>query len=615
MDSARTTSRRLQTLLILLLITVHSFLINGYFYSSRFLTVGTYVDPIAAECDQTLFRSSLYVQSLKEKGARLSLLHDFSPYLFCGADLETIALIGWVICLFLTICAVFYLGKTVTGSDIAGYGAALLFNSALNTWTLGSPAIYINFFHHGIQWAAVLNILSLALMLKKRYPLAFFFMGVAWNFHPMSVVFLFLLFLPCCILHIREFGLKAVAACAACFVIPALPLLIKSFRYLGTEWHYGPEWITTVKWTAWYTVFASTWPASYFLKAGLFFFLFLMGLSTLRRNEVKKDVILFVTTIGILCAVASACSDLHPVPFIMKLSLWRTSWIYIILALPCITSLFVTLWDTSLLRRFVIIATFILITGCIHSFPFYYLIPLDMFLFLFLYRQAIERRYQWIYNNSAIFFILLISLCLAYQFLFDGGFIPTVIGLTMVLLFLLLLGWRDKSSSALTSAGTLGTISACLLFLAVLDTGVLLHRGGPEIYYHGSMQGKRDPWADLQRYAGDNSNKDDLFIVPPYLNDFGLYSRRATLSDWAEGSNGLYLDNAFAQQWIERMNDLGWNAMGGEVSGYNGLSTDQIAAAARKHRAAYVVTEKPKQFDLPRCYENSHYILYRAPGA
>lgn len=614
MYSTRTTSKRFPTLLILLLITAHSFLINGYFYSSRFLTVATYVDPIVAECDPTLFRNSLYVQSLEEKNARLSLLHDLSTYIFCDADLETISLVQWSICLFLTLCALFYLGKTVTGSDSAGYGTALLFNTALNTWTLGSPAIYINFFHHGIQWATVLNILSLTLMLKKRYLLAFFFMGVAWNFHPMSVVFLFLLFFPFWIRHIKEFGIKTLGASAACFVIPALPLLIKSFRYLDMEWHYGPEWITTVKWTAWYTVFASTWPARSFVKTGLFFLLFLMGLSTLHRREAKKDIILFVTTIGVLCAIAIACADLYPVPFIMKLSLWRTSWMYVILALPCITSLFVSLWDKSLLKRFVIIVTFILLTGCIHSFPYYYLIPLDIFIFLFLYRPALERRYQWMYNHSSPVFLLLLALCMAYQAFFDRGFKPTAVGLTLVFLFLLLLRFRDKHSSALTSARALGTIGAGLFFLGVLDTGVLLHRGGPEIYYHGFVQGRRDPWANLQLYAGANSAKDDLFIIPPYLNDFGLYSRRATLSDWAEGSNGLYLDNVFAKQWLERMHDLGWNIMGGEVSGYNGLSTEQITAAAQKYKAAYVVTEKPKQFALPRVYENSHYILYRTPG-
>jgi len=67
-----------------------------------------------------------------------------------------------------------------------------------------------------------------------------------------------------------------------------------------------------------------------------------------------------------------------------------------------------------------------------------------------------------------------------------------------------------------------------------------LSPGGPEIYYHGSVLGERDPWADLQLFARTHSEKDDLFIVPPYINDFSLYSQRATLGDWQRGKYSLH---------------------------------------------------------------------------
>ena len=613
MDSNRAIVHTVQSVLILLFITAHSFLMNGYFHANRFLNVAAYLAPIAAKCDPTLFRNSLYVRSLEEKSARLSLLHDLSPSILCDVDLERLSLVQWCICLLLTIAALFYLGKTLTGSEIAGYGTALLFTTTLNTWSLGSPAIYINFFHHGLQWAILFNVVSLILMLKKRYPLAFFFMGVAWNFHPMSVVFLFLLFFPYWVVHRRACGLKALAVCAACFALPALPLLIKSFSYLTMQWNYGPEWMIAVRWTAWYTVFASTWPAGYFVRAGLFFCLFLMGLSSLPRGEARRDITLLVGTIGILCAVGTVCADLFPVPVIMKLSLWRTSWIYIILALPCIMHLFITLWEKGFLSRFLIIATCILLTGYIHSFPFYYLIPLNLFFFLLLKRYSLERRYPRLYNHLTLAFLTLLALCMGYQFLFERGLTPTAVGLALVFLFLLLVSLGRKFLPPSTYSRPWQTILTGCLFISLLDTAILYHRGGPEIYYHGSVLGERDPWADLQLFARTHSEKDDLFIVPPYINDFSLYSQRATLGDWAEGANILYMDNSFAQQWLERMNDLGWKTMEGAVSGYNGLSTDQIVEAARKYRASYIVTEKPKHFDLLRMYENSRYILYRAP--
>jgi hypothetical protein len=140
-----------------------------------------------------------------------------------------------------------------------------------------------------------------------------------------------------------------------------------------------------------------------------------------------------------------------------------------------------------------------------------------------------------------------------------------------------------------------------------------MRQGGPEIYYHGFVKGERDPWADIQLAAKSYSNKDDLFIVPPYLNDFGIYSKRAVLGDWAEGSSILYQDNSFAKEWLSRMRDLGWKKRTEMVSGYNSLSTNEITVVAEKYNAPYVITEKPKAFDLPLVYENNKYNLYTVP--
>ena len=606
------TKHKIKIVLILLLITIHSFLMNGFSHVSRSLNVATYVIPMISQSDPSLFRNSLYVQSLKEKNARLSLMHDLSPYIIRNVDLETFSLIQWFICLFLTITTLFYLGKTLIGTEIAGYGAALLFSSNLNDWTLGSPAIYINFFHHGIQWALMLNTLSLTLILKKKYPLAFFFMGIAWNLHPMSVVFLFMLFLPYWVFHRKECGFKTLIVCSVAFVLPALPILIKSLKYLAMHWEYGPEWTTAVKWNAWYTVFPSTWPFHYFFRAGLYFWLFLMGLYSLPTNEKKRDIKLFVGTIGLLCTLGTVCAEFFPIPFVMKMSLWRTSWIYIILSLPCIIHLLIKLWDKNLLKRFLIVYTLIMITGYIHYFPSYYLLLFNIFFLLFLHKTSLEKRLPWLYKKLSFTFLIILIILIAYQGLFDWGTKGTIMGLGYTFLFLLFVRVTEKSLPLLKNACSF--IIAALFFVFLFDTGILFYRGGPDIYYHGYVRGKRDPWADMQTTAKEHSQKDALFIVPPYINDFGIYSERATLGDWAEGANILYMDNSFAKEWLARMNDLGWETIWGAKSGYNSLSTEEIVSTAKKYGASHIVTEKPKRFDLPMIYENDEFILYNAPG-
>ena len=607
-DTKRPVPHTVTTILILLAITLHSFFMNGFFHASRFLNVATYTTPLVAESDPSLFQQSLYVQSLKEKSARLSLMHDLMPSLLRHIDLETFALIQWLICLLLTVCALFYLGKTFIGTDCAGYATALLFSTKLNDWTLGSPAIYINFFHHGLQWAIALNIFSLSLMFRKRLPRAFLLMGIAWNFHPMSVMFLFFLFVPYWIFHRKEIPIKTLLLCAVLFALPALPMLIKSFTYLTMTWDYGPEWMTAVKWTAWYTLFPSTWSFDWFFRAGLYCWLFVMGLAALPASEKKRDTIIFVVTVGVLCVVGSVCAELVPLPFIMKMSLWRTSWLYIILSLPCIAHLLITLWDPSLLKRFIVIATLIVLTGYIHYFPYYYLFLFNIFFLLSLCQSSLEKRWPWLPEKMPWLFAALLLLMIFYQSLFSGGAMGTSMGLAFVLIFLSLLQRAEKSLHRAPYSRSWMIVA--LLFILAFDAGILVYRGGPDIYYHGHIRGERDPWADIQIFAKEHSEKDDVFIVPPSMNDFGLYSDRATLGDWAEGANILYMDNTFARAWLERMNDLGWYTLWGETSGYDGLSTEEIVTAAKKYGVRFIITKKPKHFELPRIYENSQFILY-----
>jgi hypothetical protein len=151
------------------------------------------------------------------------------------------------------------------------------------------------------------------------------------------------------------------------------------------------------------------------------------------------------------------------------------------------------------------------------------------------------------------------------------------------------------------------------IFMIVFDLVVIYDKGGPDIYYHGKIQGKVDPWSEIQIQAKQLSHKDDLFIVPPYLNDFCSYSNRAILGDWAEGANMLYLDNQFTEEWFERMTDLGWTERFNGKQGYNRLTTDDMVRVAQKYGAKFVVTEKPKTFKLFKAYENDLYILYAIP--
>ena len=82
-DSVGKQSLRLPIfILLLLLFTAHSFLMNGHKQVYRYLTVGTYVDPIAADADPSLFKNSIYVQAVKRTNVRLNVIYDLYPWIY-----------------------------------------------------------------------------------------------------------------------------------------------------------------------------------------------------------------------------------------------------------------------------------------------------------------------------------------------------------------------------------------------------------------------------------------------------------------------------------------------------------------------------------------------------
>lgn len=596
-------------LIVVALITLHTFLMNGHKHVHPLLTVGTYLDPMRAKADPSLFKNSIYVQAVNRTGSRLSLFYDISPFIIKKVDIETFAIVQSVVSLFFMLAGIFVLTKCLFNSPIAGYIAMLLYTPELNNWTLGSPAPYANFFHHGIPYSYPLLVWSMVFFFQKRYPLSLLLTGISWNFHPMITVFLLFAYLVYGLCNRKEFTLSTLLSSMVAFGVPALPMSIRAFHYLGKGDPYDSIWLTVVRWTAWYTCFPSTWPLLWIFRAGLFLVLFIVAVRVIPRHSVKRNITVFTSSVGIMCLTGTVFADYYPIPFIIKLSLWRSSLLYIILALPCIGYLLTTIFDHTITRRFLVITLVVLLTGYLQSFKFYYLPFLICFLLYALHEQTIMKRFPRLQGKLPVLFFLTMGMLLLYQATFDVGVFRLFAFFAFTILFLFFAQAAQSFSLRMIELKYHWLLPA--LFLILFDASILYYKGGPEIYYHGRFKGRLDPWADIQMFARKHSHKNDLFIIPPYLNDFGVYSLRATTGVWTEGGNALYLDNVFAHQWLSRMDDLGWRRMHGSIEGYNNLSTHDILRAATKYGARFVITEKPKTFDLEKIYENHSFLLYR----
>lgn len=592
---------------IMLLVTAHAFLMNGHYHVHKQLTVGTYIDPINADADPSLFKNSIYVQAVKRTRVRFSISHAVHVFIIRHFDFETFAIILGIASLLFTLAGLFNLTQALFPGSHAGYISMLLYTAELNNWALGSPSPYLNFFHHSLIFAYPLIVWSLVYFFKKRFVASLFLAGMSWNFHPMCTAFVLWAYALTWVFHYKELRFAELGSAGIAFMIPILPTLMQGVNYLGTT--HQPEvstWLTTVLWSAWYSCFPSTWPAISFVRALLFFALVIIFIYSLPDEKRKRELLIFICSVLLLCFLGTLCVAIYPVPLIIKLSLWRSTLVYLLIALPCVAYGLLSLSVRSLPERFLGIVLLVFLTGYLKCFPLYYLPFFIGCVIFFKYRERLANRLPIVAACGLPVLLLAFFIIAAYHVLTGERSHRLILFFAGTFLFLLLFAkfeWRVR---------TLGYHIALILFVVVFDAGVLFVKGGPEIYYHGYFQGKRDPWADIQLFAQTYSDKDDLFIVPTYMNDFGIYSLRATLGDWAEGANTLYLDTQFAREWLSRMTDLGWKSFcfDSNAQGYFNLSTEDVVKTAQKYGAKFIITEKPKTFMLKKVYENDQFILY-----
>jgi len=600
-----TLKKYLPSVSLMALLTLHAFLMNGHHHLYQYLPVGTYLDPIVAKADPSLFKKSLYVEAVHRTQVKLSIIDVVYPYLYHHFDFETCAILLELVSLFFILAGIFALSTVLFRNSTVGWVAMLLYTVEFNNWTLGSPSPYANFFHHSIPFAYPLILWSLVYFLRSRYTYALLLAGISWSFHPMCTVFLLFAYGTYWLFNRKEFTPKTLFAAIVVFSAPAFFTILKASSYLSHGTPSDQLWMTVVRWTAWYTCFPSLWPPLSIIRAGLFLALFIIALVYIPTNQVKNKILTFTFSVGIMCLLGTIFAEAYPIPFIIKLSLWRSTIIYLFLALSCIAYLLTAIANHGIAKRFLAVALAVLLTGYIKSFALYYLPLLITFLIVAFYEPYITKRFPHLRGKFSLLLFTSLAFLLTYQAIYDHGVLRLLTFFCFTLLFLLTGRYFNKIFHIKNSW------VLPLVFVAMCDLGILYHKGGPAIYYHGRIQGKVDPWADIQMHARAISDKDDIFIIPPYLNNFGIYSMRATLGDWAEGGNALYLDQQFAHEWLSRMEDIGWRKLHGSVEGYTNLSTEEVHHASKKYGVKFVITEKPKTFELKKIYENDRFILYQ----
>jgi hypothetical protein len=131
-------------------------------------------------------------------------------------------------------------------------------------------------------------------------------------------------------------------------------------------------------------------------------------------------------------------------------------------------------------------------------------------------------------------------------------------------------------------------------------------------------------------WALNNTDSASLFITPPYINGFRVYSRRPVFVEWVDGA-AMHWCPGFGDEWADRLDRLkysksmmrqkGWviNGISSVVSEparaiYAAMDEGDCRLIQRDYGAQFVVTEKPKKLDFPQVYENRSFYIYHITG-
>ncbi len=356
-------------------------------------------------------------------------------------------------------------------------------------------------------------------------------------------------------------------------------------------------WFKGVLWNAAYTCYPSTWPLTWIGRALLFFILFLLCLTQIQDKRLKQKIKIFIIAVIGMCAVGTVFADVYPIPLVIKISFWRSTFIYLILALPCIAYTLYILSTQTRVKCFFAIVFLTFLTGYLNQFNAYYfpflLLPLGYTLF--------EKQLLSKYKLPPYTFALVLCGSLAIPICLQS--ITRTIPFLLISIVWLILSYTILINYLQNQSGFRFSKQLLLVFIciALFDVTTYYTQGKAKFSSYGKVLGETDSWVDLQIHSKKLSAKDDLFIVPPYLNDFSVYSHRAILGDWVEGANILYLDNQFTAEWFERMSDLGWTERFNAKEGFSNLGTQAINNSPNKYCAQFVVTEKNKNLFPARC--------------
>ncbi|MBI4355767.1 MAG: hypothetical protein HY597_04925 [Candidatus Omnitrophica bacterium] len=452
-------------------------------------------------------------------------------------------------------------------------------------------------------------------LLDRRYRLAAVLTALAFDIHPISTL-PWVLVMGSALLADRR-GLARTERVTAWVLLIGgmLPLLI--WRWVIREpgdWFASTAWLEILRRRA-PQPFITTWSWSDWsplLVSGL---AWLVARPDMKPSAAEHQVWRVVCVVGGLAVVAVVCTELVFVPLVFQLQLLRAGQYLIMISAIYFSGYLRQLWHQQGLRPWLAVVLFYALFA-MWPLLFYGGVAVALFWERAAHRSRGKR---WRRADALLMVTAVVAVMEAGFGVSPAGATRTVpvmaaLGCLWVLQRLVRLRFQGpRRLVLLAGVAALAVVSLCL------DTEVRRVARSPSTALRARIAWPFgattvDDWTEVQQWARTQTPPGSLFITPPHLDGFRLWSARSPVVEYKDGALGMF-SSRVALEWWRRIQDVhGWPRAKSRAH-YQTMSESELAGVARTYGAGYVVVEGPKPLSWRSLHENGTYAVYAVPEA
>lgn len=500
-------------------------------------------------------------------------------------DLELAAFLVYLVSLALLLSGMRALTEAATGHRGPGWLAGLFV--VANQPVLAGDSTHFAGLSHAEAVTGPL-LWALALWLRGRRRLAFVVVGLLFNLHALSALFVGAMILAGSLLDRTE-GPGRLAADAVLALLCASPALVWAASRLEAD-PIGsvPLWLEIMRARSSLHVFPFTLPARVYGEFALLLGTAAVALGAAGDAPLAGRLKGPLLAVALLCAAGVAFAEWWPSPAVIRLQLLRSTKWLAYPALAAIAALVDRVWRTDAWGR---VAGALVATGLLGRQPA--LVAGGVVLLLVAHR----RRLPIAAIGAGAVGIGLAVVTGVFRgapdvrpFLASLGELATGAAAVLALAAALLVLARAKQR--FVDAASAAAVLAAVLVL-------------PSFYASRHSSRRTDEWKQVQDWARENTPRQAIFLTPPQLTGFRTFSERGVVGEWKDGTQQFF-SNAYGYVWWERMRALG----GQRADVYDGFGRRALLEHGQRYGATYAVFPADRPLVLPRAYATGGLVVY-----